>query len=1011
MNSGVRILSGLLLLLNCGISSSLLGQNAPSRNEIIRDSLLSVLPTAQDTQLAIVYFKLAGNGAISDSAAGIYARKGLTLSDSIGYPKGSIRASFILGHLAFADGDYLTALDYYKRGTRIAEEVQDDWEILKGWSYCPDAYFNMEQFDSALHYNDLYRQVAAQWEDSARIGESYLREGSYYSFQNLSKQSIAANTRAAEIYEAIGDRMSLAYAYSNIALTLEQEEESKEAEIYYLTSLNIFPEIDDPHGHIVALVNYSVLLRKAHRFETADSLLTKATEILEQAKADHVIGTYYYETSRLSIAVNQADLLVEQGQYHEAIERLVVLEQDSSSFLESENIASIQFSLSRSYLGIGAQLPARSYAAKAARIFDDLHQQNQLLKALKLQVEIEEQLQEFESAFRFQQRYQTLRDTINSLERRKEYQSLLLDYEKEIDERTIAELEQETLQDQNQRNLLIALLVILGATAIFITLFFRSRQRQNQQLLEQERQLDQMKTRFFTQISHELRTPLTLILGPLEQLIEEQTAEKSSQKLSLMRRNANRLLELVNQVMDLSKVQEGKLILKAAPVDIVSWTKILFSSFDSQAAVKQLNYTFSAPESEIPLFLDKEKYQQIIDNLLSNAMKFTPEGGQLEVKLQEATDHVQLVITDDGTGISEEDLPHIFDAYYQASTAGDGPFEAGTGIGLALCKELVELHHGTIEVSSTSGVGTKFTLTFPKGSGHLHPEQILSAHESQSQQDLARLATSGQALPTPLPSPASTDQLPLVLVAEDIPDMQEYLRSILGDRYELLIASNGEEAYEIAQERIPDLVIADIMMPKMDGMEFVRLLKDNDKTDHIPVIFLSAKSTMEDRLEGWKREAFAFLSKPFNPRELLLVVDSALKMQQRMQLRFQGNVLLKPAEVAISSRESKFLNKLTAYLDAHLDNTELNMEALASEMALSRSQLNRKLKALTGKTPTLFVRQFRLEKARQLIKAGFGNVSEVSDEVGFSSPAYFSRVFTEAFDISPSDFQKQANTA
>lgn len=1008
MDFGSPFRSGLALaLLIVGMLPFSKAQEGLSRNEILRDSLLMVLPIAQDSQLAIVYFKLAGNGAISDSVAGIYARKGLTLSDSISYPKGSIRASFILGHLAFADGDYLTALEYYKRGTRIAEDIQDDWEILKGWSYCPDAYFNMEQFDSALHYNDLYRQVATQWEDSARIGESYLRDGSYYGFQNLSQQSIAANTKAAEIYEAIGDRMSLAYAYSNIALTLEQEEETKEAEAYYLTSLEIFPEIDDPHGHIVALVNYSVLLRKSHRFETADSLLTKATEILEQAKADHVIGTYYYETARLSIAVNQADLIVEQGQYHEAIEHLLVLEQDSSSFLESENLAAIHFSLSRSYLGIGAQLTARSYAAKAARLFDDLHQQNQHLKTLKLQVEIEEQLQEFESAFGFQQRYQMLRDTINSLERRKEYQSLLLDYEKETDERKIAELEQETLKDQNQRTLLIALLAILTAIAIFITLFFRGRQRQNQQLLEQERKLDKMKTQFFTQISHELRTPLTLILGPLEQLIEEQKTETSNQKLTLMRRNANRLLELVNQVMDLSKVREGKLTLQAAPMDIVSWTRIIFSSFDSQAEMKQLTYTFSAPEDEVELYVDKEKYQQIVANLLSNAFKFSPEGSQLIVRITAEKEQVTVAIEDRGPGISQEELPHIFDAYYQASTAGDGPFEAGTGIGLALCRELVELHHGSIEVSSQQGLGTTFTLRFPTGNAHLTSDQLRGPSLLASDMSRSYFEGSQSSTSTPEETADAAKQRPLVLVAEDIPDMQEYLNSILGGRYELLIAGNGEEAYEIAQERIPDLVIADIMMPKMDGMEFVGLLKNNVKTDHIPVIFLSAKSNMETRLDGWRREAFAFLAKPFNPRELLLVVESALKMQQRLQARFLGGSILKPAEVAVSVQESAFLTKLTDYLETNLDNTELTVEALASEMALSRSQLNRKLNSLTGQNPTIYIRNFRLQKAKQLLATGFGNISEVSDSVGISSPAYFSRIFADTFGTSPSEFLKR----
>ncbi|MEL6673493.1 MAG: ATP-binding protein [Bacteroidota bacterium] len=994
-----------LLLLMVFLTAQVAGfAQSRQQTEQKRDSLLRQLAVATDSNLAWTYISLASNISVSDSMAGVYADKSVVLADSIGYQDVYIKGNYVLGHLAFGKNQYRKALIFYRKGLKRAREVNNLHEIAQGAGYLPDTYFNLDELDSVYHYNALYREAAIVKGDSAQIGDSYLRDGGYYGHQNMSEKSIQATINAAEIFAAIKDTVSLADAYGNLGLTLSREGDAQEAEAYFLKSLNLLSHISNVFGEVVTMVNYGVLLKNEGRLDQGDSVMTAARARLEKAWANYKIGSYYYQAYKASVLINHAEIRLAQQRPQEAVDSLAILIRDKSDALERPVRAAAFLALARGYQALGAMEEARRMARNSLADFETSQQMEEARDVLSVLVPVEAELGNYEAAYTYQQKYQTFTDSLNSLERRKQYQSLLLDYEKEIDQRKIAELEQDSLEAANRRNLLLALLGLVGAMAVFLWLFFRARQKQQQILLDQERQLDEMKTRFFTQISHELRTPLTLILGPLEQLIEGQKNEKDKEKLVLMRRNANRLLELVNQVMDLSKLREGKLTLQAAPLDLVDWTRVIFSSFHSKAEIKEIQYTLEAPDEEVEVYVDKEKYQQVLSNLLANALKFTPQQGEVTVKVEKKPEGIAIAVQDNGPGLSPEELTHVFDAFYQASTASDKPFEAGTGIGLALCKELVELHGGSLSVESGVGQGSTFCILLPLGKAHLPStfiQETVPALVSHTPAEKITVvpATNGHA-------PANQEQ-PLVLLAEDIPDMQEYLRSVLGGPYRLLVASDGQEAYELAQQHTPDLVIADIMMPRMDGMEFVRLLKDNDKTDHIPVIFLSAKSSMEDRLEGWRREAFAFLSKPFNPRELLLVVESALKMQQRLQARFQGAVILKPAEVALSSRESRFLSKLTDYLEAQLDNTELNIEALASEMALSRSQLNRKLKALTGKNPTLFVRDFRLQKARQLLASGFGNVSEVSDAVGISSPAYFSRIFTEAFGISPSEFQKQ----
>jgi len=993
---------GLLLLLLCmGFNFSYAQME---RYERLRDSLLTVLPQAEDTLKAYCYYMLATNAAISDSQAGVYSQIALHLSDSLGYANGQIRAGYILGHLAFGQGDYPTAVGYYRRAMRVAQQEEISFEVLKGLEYISNSYFYSDTYDSARVYNRMFLQEAQKHGTPTQIGDGYSREGMYYSVDYLITLSVNAYLKAVEFYLEAGDSIALARGYGDMALTLEKSDEDKEAEQYYQEAIDILENVQAPIDYVVTLINFSLLHKKTGELRRAERNVQKADSIIRTAFATGRVGTNNYQIYQMGVGINGANLLAIRGYGQLALDSTNSIWERFGHILILPDEINLYKTQAMAYLNLGKLDQARQNVQLAREKKETLSPDDDLLALIALQTDIELAAKNYEAAFRFQKSYQLIKDSLQNQNSQQAYRSLLLEYETEAREREIAELEQQNLQKQREQDLLLAGIGIIGLIGAGIIAFFWYRNRQNRQLLTQERELDHMKSRFFTQISHELRTPLTLILGPLEQLGAMDLPGKATEKLALMRRNGNQTLQLVNQVLALSKSQAGKLELKASPVSVSAMLKVIYANFSSKAEVKALDYQLILPEEDISLYLDQEKFQQIIGNLISNGCKFVPNGGKLWISLSETSAKVQITVEDNGPGLTDLQQAHIFDPYYQAPNQ-DYSEEVGTGIGLALCKELVELHGGNIAVSSQAGAGTTFTLAFPKGKAHLKEEQIRLISQPQ------HFVSQEKVSPTPLisakASHSNREEVPVILIAEDIPDMRQYLQSILQADYSLIMATDGQDALAKAAQHMPDLIITDIMMPRMDGMSLVQRLKSNAKTDHIPVIFLSAKSEREDRMEGWKREAFAYLAKPFHPQELRLVVESALTMQQRMQVRFQGEVILKPSEVAVSSQESQFLLKLRDYLEAQLDNTELSIEQLAEEMALSRSQLARKLKALTGQTPTLFVRNFRMQRAKQLLEGGFGSVSEVADAVGISSSAYFSRIYSETFGYPPSE-QPQA---
>lgn len=545
--------------------------------------------------------------------------------------------------------------------------------------------------------------------------------------------------------------------------------------------------------------------------------------------------------------------------------------------------------------------------------------------------------------------------------------------------------------------------------------------KQRDQIIEVSEKLEdatQTKLRFFTNISHEFRTPLTLIVGPLENMIHSgDIPDRYNNQVKMMHRNSLRMLRMINQLMDFRKIENAKMNLQSSSYDIVGFMREIHQSFENLASQKeiQLNFWTSAPS--IIIWFDWDKLDKVVFNLLSNAFKFTPKKGTISINLktQQSTtntiweNELILEISDNGKGILPKHLNHIFDRFYQVEKSKD--FK-GTGLGLSLSKEFVELHRGTISVKSKEDEGTSFTIQLPMGDAHLSDTEKIEASAEEKPDKHEKLISDvihyNPVLTSEdsLVSFDSTEKQTLLLV-EDEKDVRAYVKESLEDFYSILEAENGRQALDIIQEEEPDLIISDIMMPEMDGLELTRNLKGNLKTCHIPIILLTAKASQEQKFEGLDEGADSYIPKPFNSKHLQIRVKKLLELRKKMHERYKGQLLIEEDDAEISRLDRKFLNKISNIVEHHLEKEEFSVEELSQMIGLSRVHVYRKIKKLTGMSVSEFVRFVKLKLSLNLIKSSGKSISEIAYEVGFSSPSYFAQSFKKQFGISPSEFGRK----
>lgn len=537
--------------------------------------------------------------------------------------------------------------------------------------------------------------------------------------------------------------------------------------------------------------------------------------------------------------------------------------------------------------------------------------------------------------------------------------------------------------------------------------------RLNEEVLE----LTHSRLVFFTNISHELRTPLTLIADPVEMLLEDTGIKgKSRELLKMVQRNALALQQLVSNILDFRKIQNGKMELKLYRFDIVKTLTMWVGDFQLTAERKQIRLHLDVDDlkGSHEMIADQEKISRIVFNLLSNALKYTPAGGEIFVSLKDEGANLRLDVRDTGKGISQDEADKIFERFFQAKGAA-----SGTGIGLALVKSFVELHHGEARVESEPGKGSDFIVVIPRkqegDSQVIHNDvDIVDNSANASASDSKNVVDESvlQYIDDGDRSRGKVQQLvsentnrPTVLVIDDNTDIRQYERTLLQDEYVVLEAADGKEGLAVALKEVPDLVICDVMMPVMDGLEFTKQLKTNTATSHIPVIMLTAKNLEEHRAEGYEHGADSYITKPFHSKVLLARIENLLRQRQLLKNLYQGT---KEAEKEISEahledRDKQFLKQLQAIIQKNLSNSEFGVENMGQQIGLSRVQLYRKVKAMTGSSVVDLLRKARLAKARRLLETRSMSVSEVAYEVGFSAPSYFTKCFKEEYGMLPGD--------
>ena len=957
--------------------------NSFSQDSIKIDSLTKLFEEASNDSVKVsVLQQLFWEHRRSDLEKALEcATKSLKLSKSSKNAQGIPMGQYMMAVIFKEQGKYNEASDLLTEAMSDFQKLNDTIRIVSCLTDLADLYRQQDEYEKALGFLEEARNLVILIKNNNKLGRIYNMTGMLFLAQNQWDKALEYYNKSLELNELENFKLGMSVNYNNIGSVYLELEDYPRAKMYYLKSYEIKKERNDASGIAAVLANLGRICFLEKKYEEAIAYHQQS------------LGKYTEMGDQSGIAI----CLINLG----------------DDYLEAQNYGM-----------------AIEFAQKAINISTKYNLKGSLTEAYRILSGAYSGSYNFEKGLHYYKLYKSYNDSIQNVEVVKQITEIEAKFENEKKEKEIAilngENEKQELQIEKhtlQRNMMVGLIALVLLILIFLSWGYRNKQKLNKELEE----LNQTKSRFFANISHEFRTPLTLLLGPIEKLMNN-AKQDDKEIIGMMHRNATRLLFLDNQLLDLSKLEAGKLSLQVSQAELSQALKGMVTSFLSFAEKKKVDFTYTFPDQDILAFFDQDKLEKIVYNLLSNALKFTPENGQVIFELSVVSTNqrkelplkirkipgrlVCISVKDTGPGIATHHLQNIFDRFYQVASRQNRSFE-GTGLGLSLSKELVELHHGKIMVESELGKGCTFRIYLPIDKKAFEPHEITNyqnaSHEISAFTSIIQTEDRTIISDSETASAASELEESIhVLLVEDNQDMRFYIRDCFDKQFHILEAPNGITGFETAITEIPDIIITDLIMPKMDGIELCNKLKTDERTSHIPVILLTALSSVEDRIKGLETGADDYIAKPFNRKELLTRVQNLTEQRKLLRERFSKEIKIQAKDIAVTSADEKFLNKLISFIENNLADPDLNVDSLIEEINLSRSQLHRKLKALTGLSSTEFVRTIRLKRAAQLLEQHHGTIAETVYAVGFNSLSYFSKCFQKQFNMTPKEYLEQS---
>lgn len=816
-------------------------------------------------------------------------------------------------------------------------------------------YFLAEYPDSTIYYGTTAQTIGRKINNHVIVIRSYSMIGEAYQRQNKMKEALSSYLKGLELAEKKNEKSLAGTIYNGIGVCYFYLNNPGKAEQYLEQAAQAKKEAKDYKYYALIAANLAALQIVNQSFDASIKTLKEAEKTLLKNKQEEYLSTiynslgaayltlhpdssiYYYEKS-LEISARQKNYL----------SMMTALQNMGDYYLEQK-----QYSKAIEYM-------------KRAIATNEKRPEDQYKPALFERIStLYDSIQDYKNAYHYKKLETETRQRIFSVEKQKEIDELEIRYQSEKKEKEIQQHKREIEKAKNRQTILLFSAIALFLVAGFIIYLVFQRKKIT-------REFEQEKLRLFENIFHEIRTPLTLIDGPIQ--VMKQHADPSGQEqLSLMERNSKKLFYLVNELLDASKLGKGSYQLSYTTGNIHEYIERISGQFTNEAASKGIRMQTEQTQDEKLYSFPSDALEKILSNLIGNAVKYSPGGSEIYVTSQIREQEIIIVVKDTGPGIPEKEQKKIFRRFFRGKQAAD---VNGTGIGLSIVKELVDLSKGKITLYSDSK-GTVFTVAIP-------------VHELQAAQG----------------SLNADENTPVLLLAEDDPDTATFSMSVLKDKFHVIHVRNGQQAMEVIGENLPDIVLSDVMMPEKDGITLLKEIRANELTNYLPVVLFSAKASLESRLEGLQHGADAYISKPFSPEELQLTLQNLFNTIQRNKDIYKESINSEKTFEQRVKSQNTYVNKVIDCIIRNIDDHEYSVNELSADMSVSRSQLHRKLVALTGFSTTNFIRMIRLEKAKDLLLNNEGNITEIAYKCGFNSQSYFTKSFTEYFEKSPTQFVK-----